>query len=98
MLASFLASPHLTRENVGLALKAYNEARVQESGRVSLRSRAQGLTYALRQPNVGKDPKKISEFMDKLSSEIVSWNVDDHVKEGLQWIEVEAKPPTNGHL
>jgi hypothetical protein len=88
VLARLLTAPDVTKQNIELALQAYDNIRLESTWKLMECSRRQGLVYGLRE-NAWSDTSDLQELLQIIKENtewILKWDIEDDIKRGLDWI------------
>jgi hypothetical protein len=89
VLSHFITAPSITKQNIGLALAAYDQVRLEPIWRLMHCSRRQGLVYGLRDESSGYSsppPETLLEIIKENTEWILDWDVKQDIQRGLEWI------------
>jgi hypothetical protein len=96
VLSHLLNSPCIDKENLGLALWAYDQIRLEPIGRVMESSERQGYIYGLRQDRWSGHTNDLPKLLDAIEENmgwIEGWNVKDDIQRGLELIAQRLRRP-----
>jgi 2-polyprenyl-6-methoxyphenol hydroxylase-like FAD-dependent oxidoreductase len=88
VLAKFLTAPNITKQNIEVALDAYDRVRLEPMWRLMACSRSQGLVYGLRvnEWSDHSDPKERLKIIKENTEWVLKWDVRKDIRDGLDWI------------
>lgn len=93
VMSCLLASPHITHENVDVALQVFNALRHERTTGVKRTSNELGRIMELSDPSIGADKEKLKDDLTTRYDWIWGWDGKKEVETGLEMI---AQKVTSG--